>query len=787
DDTNKNNICDFGKKGSSPPATCNPDYIVEVSSGGGGGGGTVPTGIYTLGTGVCDYSLSPYLSSCGIDWNKSNTCGIKYVLNTLLALKFQVQSNEFTKTQPIVKDNILYKASYEWPIYRGHLKKISVPTNTQAQAQVIWDAATLVPDAGTTGNPGTPSSTNLTRYIFTYLQNSTTGSWEKVNFDSTQASTLMSYLGFADPTEAQVLINTVRGRKGASTTDPDGVGEITKKLWAIEHSTPALLSHSNLIEPKGVCRDQVIFVGADDGMLHAFHAGKGTWDSVQHKCTYDNGTGKEIWAYIPSSLLGSLQDQPYEAKPDPTNPLDYSVFEPKISVDSSPALGDFLVNTGTTTTPNYEWRTLLVASAEIRNVSNDDYNKGVLFAMDVTDPYNVDKALLWESKYYDTDSTKKCLGSEKNCNMGKSRGVAIGSTFFGNELKPVIYLVARWAKKQKQSINKNSENYSDTYCHDPIKVGVCSDPSYSNKVDCENAGETWTPTPDPNPDCSWGFGVYAIDLMTGDVIWDVKVPYMTNISDVPPVPALMDIDDNGTSDYVVFGDLEGRLWAFNTVTGESKAGYDSNNDPKPVFFVPDNITCDADGNNCTVPDLSVPAGSKEPIGAPVSVKGDLVAFGTGASESGFASNDINYHMFIVRVLSQPIKKNGTTIYSEIQSIFGTDTGEQIFAKPLITGDSKVFVASVKNYSDTVHSEAVKGRIGIIDLASKNITLLKSSSGQTEFEGGVVGGFDADRKHAYMVTLQHGANSEGILQIGAEDFTATENTDNPFDVLWWRKL
>jgi type IV pilus assembly protein PilY1 len=50
-------------------------------------------------------------------------------------------------------------------------------------------------------------------------------------------------------------------------------------------------------------RQELILVGANDGMLHAFHAGNYQADAG----TFDDGTGQEVWAFIPPDLVPKLQ------------------------------------------------------------------------------------------------------------------------------------------------------------------------------------------------------------------------------------------------------------------------------------------------------------------------------------------------------------------------------------------------------------------------------------------------------------------------------------------------
>lgn len=57
-------------------------------------------------------------------------------------------------------------------------------------------------------------------------------------------------------------------------------------------------------------RQKLVIVGANDGMLHAFDNGSGSesCDASQNPVvTYDQGTGNEVWAFIPPDLLPRLQ------------------------------------------------------------------------------------------------------------------------------------------------------------------------------------------------------------------------------------------------------------------------------------------------------------------------------------------------------------------------------------------------------------------------------------------------------------------------------------------------
>jgi type IV pilus assembly protein PilY1 len=72
-------------------------------------------------------------------------------------------------------------------------------------------------------------------------------------------------------------------------------------LGSFIHSRPTVIHYGN---PYNI---SVIFAGANDGMLHAFHNGVPSGD------TWTDGTGEELWAFIPPGLLDSLKNLNDEA------------------------------------------------------------------------------------------------------------------------------------------------------------------------------------------------------------------------------------------------------------------------------------------------------------------------------------------------------------------------------------------------------------------------------------------------------------------------------------------
>ncbi|MDR3299597.1 MAG: hypothetical protein LBU43_06245 [Candidatus Accumulibacter sp.] len=113
---------------------------------------------------------------------------------------------------------------------------------------------------------------------------------------------------------------------------------------------------------EGSGRAAMIYVGANDGMLHAFKADKDK---------NDGEGGKEAWAYIPTFMLPKLYqlaDKNYSAKH-------------RYYVDGTPVMGDICAaNCAPDASGTAEWKTILVGGV---NLGGKGY-----YALDITDPAN---------------------------------------------------------------------------------------------------------------------------------------------------------------------------------------------------------------------------------------------------------------------------------------------------------------------------------------------------------------------------------------------------------------
>lgn len=107
-------------------------------------------------------------------------------------------------------------------------------------------------------------------------------------------------------------------------------------------------------------RRPMVYVGANDGMLHGF----------------DADTGIETFAYVPSAVFQNLYKLPAQR---------YKGTNHQFFVDGTPSVADVYFDD--------EWHTVLVGTLRSGGRS--------LFALDITDPDNIE--LLWERSFNDAD------------------------------------------------------------------------------------------------------------------------------------------------------------------------------------------------------------------------------------------------------------------------------------------------------------------------------------------------------------------------------------------------
>ncbi len=205
-----------------------------------------------------------------------------------------------TSTVVPQRSNVLVTSAFALPGFEGRVRAIRVykpePDTTRPSGYKF------VQDGSKLWVASTPAA--VSRNIYTVLPGSST----MFKFDATNVTFLSPHLGVNDPA---ALIDWVR----------------SQPLGAVVGSTPAFLDPPSLDPPPDAEypafvddnqeRRTLVFVGGNDGMLHAL----------------DARTGIEVWAFIPFNLLPKLRALRYGQSLDAFNYF----------VDSSPKIADVKV------------------------------------------------------------------------------------------------------------------------------------------------------------------------------------------------------------------------------------------------------------------------------------------------------------------------------------------------------------------------------------------------------------------------------------------------------------
>lgn len=281
-------------------------------------------------------------------------------LRDALKAIFQAIAGSYARSNPVVTSVVdkIYRAYFNLPGWEGHL--VSYPVDSAGNiGNKLWDAGEVMNSAGRVGVSTWDKDSNPKLGAFNVAK---AGSLKDLLNPSAED---IDQDGKGDTNDSKTIIsfsldsNYDDGVHGAGYYK--GKRSATWKLGDIYHSTPLVVgkppfNFDDGLFPakysdftKGISRGTLIYVGANDGMLHAFNDSDGT----------------EKFSVIPKDLLGNLKNIR----------TDHQFF-----VDSSPRMIDaYFYSDG-------KWHTVLISGER----SGGNY----YYAIDITDPNN--PAVLWE-------------------------------------------------------------------------------------------------------------------------------------------------------------------------------------------------------------------------------------------------------------------------------------------------------------------------------------------------------------------------------------------------------
>lgn len=260
-----------------------------------------------------------------------------------------------------------YRAEYQPSTWGGTFKKYAIDKlvfgEAGPSAEPVWDAAALLTGAGegSASPPWREREIYLGRHHAGRLFSMVEFRWDSLT--TLQKGALNLVPGEKRDSLGEHRLNYLRGERAREVSQPRGVFRKRESILGdIVHSTPVevggpppMLSGASYLthREKYRTRKRAIYVGANDGMLHAF----------------DADTGRELFAYVPDALLAQLSRLPQPGY------RHHAYVDGGITAAEAFSLGT--------------WRTVLAVS--MRGGAPG------LFALDITSPENFGEGgALWE-------------------------------------------------------------------------------------------------------------------------------------------------------------------------------------------------------------------------------------------------------------------------------------------------------------------------------------------------------------------------------------------------------
>ena len=469
----------------------------------------------------------------------------------------------------LIDGSFKYVAQFDPTLKKGSILAYQLNSSGNFSSAFSWDAGELLRQFPT-----------ASRQIITNndLQVGTSFQWTAL--DATYTTALKGTNSSALDTRAQQLINYMRG--DTTNEEPDGekfqARSISNLLGTVINSTPWVQTKPNayfldyLFPPTTPLysnfaraqngRDKLLWVGSNDGMLHAFKA----------------ESGAPVISYVPRPLVPILKDLAT------TSPTIMS------AMDGSPFTGDVLTTIPFTT--SLTWKSYLFSSL-------GHGGKGI-FALDVTNTGSTNTPTV-ASGLIETNAAnifKWQFTSSDDADLGHVLGDPLINQFSG-QASPIVRLNnGKFAVLTPNGFGSSGGK---------AKLLIMG-------VDGPGSGGVWNSGSD-----YYKLETLAIDSGNG----------MMGAS-------WIDIDSNGTVDYVYATDLKGNVWKFDLRSSNPAdwgSAFKTGSLNNPFYSA-------KSASGVALPITTAPV-----FGFP-SIGGVMVSFGTGkALESGDFPNSNNNRMF----------------------------------------------------------------------------------------------------------------------------------------------
>ena len=274
-------------------------------------------------------------------------------------------------------------------------------------------------------------------------------------------------------------------------------------------------------------RPGTAYVGANDGMLHAFAAPAPTGCAADGTgCNYGNG-GTELWAFIPRAVYANLGN------------LTSTSFSYRPTVDETPVTRDAFFS-------DQKWHTILTGGVGLGG-------RGV-YALDITDPTTFSESdVLWE---FDSDMTIPSGGAGDCVSIvGTSQSGTCSASDLGYTVSHPN--IGRLALSPSSGVNGTwvvlVPNGYFPDCGTP-------DTPTNDTTKCQTIAAQAPKNGSGNPYSA----LFVLNAETGKVIAELKTPDIAGVTSFGlSTPVMGDYDNNQVDDVAFAGDVQGNLWRFD--------------------------------------------------------------------------------------------------------------------------------------------------------------------------------------------------------------------------------
>lgn len=515
-------------------------------------------------------------------------------------------------------------------------------------------------------------STISNRKIYTYFGNAALTDASNV-FDTTNASLTAALLGVTDTTAKDDLINYVRGidaydenDNGSKTDNRDWV------MGDVLHSKPTVVNYNRYTftaanEANCSVNKTMIYVGANDGMLHAFK----------------DCDGSEAWAFISPDVLPNLK---YSAGDTHTSFIDSTVTSYVYDTPVANNVGDGTVNS------------VYLLVGQRRGGGSNAASKGYYYLLDATDPAN-----------------PRYISSFSNATSGFSE---LGESWSEPKIEKIKvgtdYKMAAIFGSGYDNINEDGRYGATQTCTGTVSAADTGAGSVTS------AAGTSTITK--------GRGIYILEIAllvsgangytsnfdnSGSLIWSyTNADNSAMAFSIAGEIATLDTKGRGYADRLYATDSAGNLWRFNIGAGTTTSTITSWTGLKVFTANPGSIGTTDIGRKAFYKPAVVLDYCYDPVTAK-SVTCDMVFYGTGDREHPLNKNVLD------RIYMIKVKDKDTVGKTESCANGETDTTKCLL---------DVTVDQLQTIEDTTGANVAANRTLTNVLIANFQNLLKNSGG-----------------------------------------------------------